>query len=213
MGDTRWGAATRGGGRHQAVKMVLFNALRRAGIGLVEIERTFAQIAERSGATAAAVGQALAVYAQTFSGISDVVMARPADLLLRWPTQAGAAVMTAFDVTIHSAHSAEARQARLQGTAAPAAMLGEASKLRAEPALTLVGSVCHPVALSTNGRMTPRTAAFVKEVGRRLARNWDGDREVEVADEHKWLRQRISVAIHSANGLMLVKMGRIMSEQ
>ena len=34
-----------------------------------------------------------------------------------------------------------------------------------------------------------------------------------MVDEHKWLVQRLSVAVHSGNGKMLAEIGRIMDNQ
>ena len=60
-----------------------------------------------------------------------------------------------------------------------------------------------------NGRMTQGTAAFVRELGHRLARK----RAAGGVDEQRWLMQRISVAVHGGNGRMLGKIGRIMDDQ
>jgi D-serine deaminase-like pyridoxal phosphate-dependent protein len=103
----------------------------------------------------------------------------------------------------------EAARDGARGGAAPAALLGEEVKLKAAPALRLVGAECYPLAMSANGRMTPRFLAFVKELASRLSRK----RDCGVADEHKWLLQRISVAVHGGNGRMLAAFGDVMDHQ
>ncbi len=72
-----------------------------------------------------------------------------------------------------------------------------------------MGAECYPLAMSANGRMTPRFLAFVKELASRLSRK----RDCGVADEHKWLLQRISVAVHGGNGRMLAAFGDVMDHQ
>jgi len=120
--------------------------------------------------------------------------------LLRWPSPAGVARLTAFDLSIRSLFSAAAL--RLASVDA-AVVLGETVKLKAARALEMVGAACHPLVMSSNGRMSPMMLAFVKELARRLARS----REVSVGEERTWLVQRISVALQRANGMALANVG------
>ena len=55
--------------------------------------------------------------------------------------------------------------------------------------------------------MSKRTEAFVKELARRLTHK----RDVGLDNEYTWLVQRISVAVHSANGRLLGKFARHMA--
>jgi hypothetical protein len=185
------------GQRHNAVREVLRRAAVGAGVPAVETERNLWQIAERAGRLAAAAGAAILYAMET--GI-QAVQARPADLLWRWPSAAGVASLTAFDLTVHSPYSAAAL--RVPSSAA-AAMQGEEIKLKAAPALKAVGAECYPLGMSTNGRMTPRMLAFVKEMAGRMARV----RGVSPGEERVWLLQRISVALQRANGMALAVMG------
>jgi hypothetical protein len=196
------------GGRHKAVRDVLLHALLRAGVADVEWEKGLEHIAARTRASAASLAQALIKYANDTRN-DNAEGARPADLLLRWPSRVGAAVLTAFDVTVHSPHSIEAQREAEVG-AAPAVVLGENQKFKAAAALALVGAECYPLAMSTNGRMSERSAAFVKELAKRLSHKRE---DVGVVDQTRWLMQRVSVAIAEANGKLLEEIAKIMDEQ
>ncbi len=194
------------GDRHDSLKRLLVSFLRQLGLPF-ETECSLERIGELAGKSDEDMRRATADYASKHPDV-DATRARPADLLMRWPTLAGVAGLTAFDITVRSPNSDAVRRA--SGTqAAPACMLGEEDKLKAESALKLVGAVCYPLAMSTNGRMSPRMKAFVEELARRLARRRD---ETE-ADEKKYLMHRISVTLHRANGVLLATIREKMRAQ
>ncbi len=58
----------------------------------------------------------------------------------------------------------------------------------------MVGATCYPLAMSTNGRMSPRTLAFVKELARHTAHKRGGS----VGEQQRWLLP--SVVLQRANG-------------
>jgi hypothetical protein len=94
---------------------------------------------------------------------------------------------------------------------APAVLVGEEDKLRADRALSLLGVECLPLVFSTNGRLSVRTQVFMKELARRRARMYgDG---VSVALACSWLLQRVSVILQRANGVILKKVADIMRRQ
>jgi hypothetical protein len=194
------------GTRHDDLKRVLREELERAGLP-VETERTLEQIAERTGATPGALQAAKRAYEATRRTSDAVDEARPADLLLRWPSRDSAAShITAFDITVRSPFGEVARRTP---AAAPAVLLGTEDKMKAAEALQLLGAECHPLVLSTGGRMSVRTLGFVKELAGRASAARGGSKSQHVT----WLTQRLSVALQRANGEILSKVARLMREQ